>query len=89
MARGKPSRNVKPGPSNDAAGKLWAVCSFEPKNSRDYLKAPFYFDACRSWYKALSWQQQETGSTVIDAYTSFGEITAERIARNLPPRSPF
>jgi hypothetical protein len=49
MARSQLQRNVKPGPSNDAADKMaaamnWPIGKFQ--GGACYVRAPFHFDAC-------------------------------------------
>jgi hypothetical protein len=93
MARSQISRNVKPESSNGAADKMraalnWPIGKFE---GGSYVKAPFYVDACWQWYQGLAEDQQDWVTYVVDAFTHWGELAAERYAARLPPapRSPF
>jgi hypothetical protein len=88
MPRSNISRNVKPGPSNDAADKMhaalnWSIGKF--KGGTSYVRAPFYFDACWQWYQGLTQAQQDWVTYVVDAFTHWGELNAERYAARLPP----
>jgi hypothetical protein len=72
-------RNVKPGPSNDPADKLYACLNYRigRGNRKDptYLKAPLYYDACHEWHEVLSEDQQDyityVITYVIDAFTNW------------------
>lgn len=78
--------------SNNPADKLFACLNYPViKASADYVRAPFYFDACRAWYDSLSWEHRGIVAMVISAYTDGDRIVAERIAADLPPapRCPF
>jgi hypothetical protein len=82
-------RNVKPGPSNDPADKLYACLNYRTgrgnKDDADYLKAPLYYDACWEWAEHLSEDQQDYVTYVIDAFTNWGDEYAKRWAAKLPP----
>jgi hypothetical protein len=87
MPRRKPQRPSTSRLSSAARDKMLAALSWTlEKQLASYVKtAPNYFDACRKWYESLSWEQRERVLKVVEAYTYWGEIAAERIAVGLPP----
>jgi hypothetical protein len=82
------ARTVKPGLSHDARDKLLAALNWpigKWKQSAEYAKAPFYFDACLEWCQRLSDVDRETLLTVADVMSSAHKGAAESIAASLPP----
>jgi hypothetical protein len=89
MPHSKLPRNVKPGPSNGAADKLYACMNYRTgrgnKKDAGYLKAPLYYDACWDWYQGLTKEQKDWALYTIDNFTAFGEEQAKHCAARLPP----
>jgi hypothetical protein len=86
MPRRKATGPSTGGLSSDATDKMLAALSWMlEKQVASYATAPDYFNACCKWHDCLSWEQRETVLRVVEAYTYWGEIAAERIAARLPP----
>jgi len=86
------ARNVNPSLSSDARDKLLATLNWScTKGSRDYDRAPIYFDACREWHQKLSADDKELVLTLADVMGSAHKDAAESMAAALPaaPRNPL
>jgi hypothetical protein len=84
----KDARNVNPGPSNDPRDKLLAALNWATgkwRSSKDYGRAPMYFDACLAWHEALSADDKETVLTLADVMARAHKGAAEGMAASLPP----
>ena len=80
------ARNVNPSPSNDARDKLLAALNWSVgkwRNSKDYGRAPMYFDACFAWHEKLSADDKETVLTLADVMASAHKEAAEGMAASL------
>jgi hypothetical protein len=75
--------------SDDAEDKTYAAMSWhlgKSKSGPDYVRAPFYFDACWAWYQRLSEDHRDLVTYVIDAFAYPNmRREAERLASELPP----
>jgi hypothetical protein len=86
MPRRTPQWPPTGGLSSAATDKMLAALTWMlEKQIAGYVTAHHYVDACRQWHEGLSCEQRETVSRVMEAYTCWGRIAAERVAASLPP----
>jgi hypothetical protein len=96
MAR-RSVRNVTPAPSDAARDKLKAALGYtygemaaHGTQTKEYVRAPLYFDALWTWCQSLNADRRELVTHIIDAW-SFPDRckAAEQWASHLPPAPKF